>query len=93
MSDRRPDPDLLLAQVRDAEARVKRGKLKVFFGANPGVGKTFAMLEEARVKRAEGMDVVVGIVETHRRVETEALLTGLEVLPRRQVEYRGRHPA
>jgi two-component system sensor histidine kinase KdpD len=89
MSDRRPDPDLLLAQVRDAEARVKRGKLKVFFGANPGVGKTFAMLEEARVKRAEGMDVVVGIVETHRRVETEALLPGLEVLPRRQVEYRG----
>jgi two-component system, OmpR family, sensor histidine kinase KdpD len=89
MSDRRPDPDLLLAQVRDAEARVKRGKLKVFFGANPGVGKTFAMLEEARVKRAEGMDVVVGIVETHRRVETEALLPGLEVLPRRRVEYRG----
>jgi two-component system sensor histidine kinase KdpD len=89
MSDRRPDPDLLLAQVRDAEARAKRGKLKVFFGANPGVGKTFAMLEEARVKRAEGVDVAVGIVETHRRAETEALLTGLELLPRISLEYRG----
>ncbi|HEU5154281.1 MAG TPA: sensor histidine kinase KdpD, partial [Gemmatimonadales bacterium] len=89
MNDRRPDPDRLLAQVRDAEARAKRGKLKVFFGANPGVGKTFAMLEEARVKRLEGVDVVVGIVETHRRAETEALLTDLEVLPRKSLEYRG----
>ena len=66
-----------------------RGKLRVFFGMCPGVGKTYAMLSAARQRRAEGVDVVVGLVETHGRVETEALLAGLTVLPRRKLEYRG----
>ncbi len=86
---RRPDPDELLARVREEEARRARGKLKVFFGAAPGVGKTYAMLEAARARRAEGVDIVVGWVETHGRAETEALLEGLEVLPRRTLSYRG----
>ena len=86
---RRPDPDALLAQVRAEESRAGRGRLKIFFGASPGVGKTYAMLEEARAKRKEGLDVVVGVAETHGRAETEALLAGLEVVPRRQMEYRG----
>src|SRR5512135_467178 len=85
----RPDPEALLARVRAAEARAGRGHLKIFFGASPGVGKTYAMLEEARAKRRERVDVVVGLVETHGRPETAALLDGLEVLPRRTVEYRG----
>ena len=84
----RPDPDRLLAQVRDAQARARRGRLKVWLGAAPGVGKTFAMLTEAHRLRAQGVDVVVGIVETHGRAETERLLDGLETLPRRSVAYR-----
>ena len=89
MRDRRPDPDALLARVHEEERRASRGKLKIFFGASPGVGKTYAMLEEARAKRREGVDVVVGVVETHGRPETAALLDGLETLPRRSIEYRG----
>ncbi len=89
MADRRPDPDALLARVREEERRAGRGKLKIFFGASPGVGKTYAMLEEARAKRREGADVAVGVVETHGRAETTALLEGLELLPRRAVEYHG----
>src|SRR6266404_4268891 len=89
MPDRRPDPDELLVRVREQEARRTRGKLKVFFGAAAGVGKTYAMLEAARSQRAGGVDVVAGVVETHHRAETEALLAGLEILPRRRVEYRG----
>src|SRR5690242_2875947 len=89
MADRRPDPETLLAQVREQERRAGRGRLKIFFGASPGVGKTYAMLEEARAKRRDGVDVVVGVVETHGRPETSALLEGLEVLPRRPLEYRG----
>ena len=88
MSDSRPDPDALLARVQEEEARRRRGKLKVFFGAAAGVGKTYAMLEAAREQREDGVDVVGGYVELHGRVETEALLQGLEVLPRRAVEYR-----
>ena len=84
----RPNPDELLAQVKADEAQKKRGKLKIFLGYAPGVGKTYTMLEAARLKKKD-TDVVVGIVETHGRVETEALLRGLEVVPRRQVEYRG----
>ena len=79
----RPDPEQLLKRVQDEEARSQRARLKVFFGAAPGVGKTYAMLQEAHLKKAEGIDVVVGVVETHRRAETMALLEGLEVLPRR----------
>jgi two-component system sensor histidine kinase KdpD len=89
MSDRRPDPEALLARVREAQRREARGRLKIFFGASPGVGKTYAMLEEARAKQRDGVDVVVGIAETHGRVETAALLGGLELLPRRRVDYRG----
>jgi len=85
----RPRPEDLLEKIRAEEARAAKGLLKIFFGANPGVGKTFAMLEEARAKRAEGVDICVGLVETHGRPETAALLSGLEQLPRRTVEHRG----
>jgi two-component system, OmpR family, sensor histidine kinase KdpD len=84
----RPDPDDLLAQVKAEEEQSKRGKLKIFLGYAPGVGKTYTMLEAARLQKKD-TDVVVAYVETHKRVETEALLEGLEVVPRRQVEYRG----
>jgi len=83
----RPDPEALLKEVQREEA--KRGRLKIFLGYAPGVGKTYAMLNEAHVLKKRGEDVVVGIVETHGRSETGALLTGLEVIPRRRVEYQG----
>ena len=89
MSAPRPDPDTLLRRLQDERDRQLRGKLKVFLGASPGVGKTFSMLEAAQAKRADGLDVVVGIVETHGRTETARLVEGLEVLPRRTLEYRG----
>jgi two-component system sensor histidine kinase KdpD len=85
----RPDPDALLAQMKRKEARSARGKLKIFFGMSPGVGKTYAMLLAAREKQTEGCEVVVGIVETHGRKETEALLEGMPIMPRLQAEYRG----
>jgi two-component system, OmpR family, sensor histidine kinase KdpD len=85
----RPDPDALLAQLKRDEAKSTRGKLKIFFGMSPGVGKTYAMLQAARQKQAEGCEVVVGIVETHGRKDTEALLDGMPIMPRLQVEYRG----
>jgi two-component system sensor histidine kinase KdpD len=86
----RPNPDELLRRVVAAEAREKRGKLTVFFGAAPGVGKTYAMLEVARAEmEQEKRDVVIGIVETHGRYETGAQLLGLELLPRRKLHYRG----
>jgi two-component system sensor histidine kinase KdpD len=89
MPDNRPDPDTLLARMREEEAQRTRGKLKIFFGATAGVGKTYAMLEAAHARRKEGVDVVVGWVDTHGRGETEVLLAELEVLPRRSVAYRG----
>ncbi len=82
----RPDPDALLAAFR----RENAGRLKVFVGAAPGVGKTYAMLQNARRLKNEGVDVVIGLVETHGRAETSALVEGLEVLPRRRIEYHGR---
>jgi two-component system sensor histidine kinase KdpD len=85
----RPDPDALLAQLKREEAESARGKLKIFFGMSPGVGKTYAMLLAAREKQAEGCEVVVGIVETHGRKETEALLEGMPIMPRTQIDYRG----
>lgn len=85
----RPDPDKLLARVKQATEKPTRGRLKIFFGASAGVGKTYAMLEAAQQRRAEGIDVVVGYVEPHGRVETEALLDGLEQIPPRSVEYHG----
>jgi two-component system sensor histidine kinase KdpD len=84
--ERRPDPDALLALA----GKETRGRLWVFLGAAPGVGKTYAMLHRARALKADGVDVVVGLVETHGRAETAALLDGLEILPRRKVDYRGR---
>jgi two-component system sensor histidine kinase KdpD len=85
----RRDPEAFLQRAKEEEARRGRGKLKVFFGAAAGVGKTYAMLEAVRDQRAAGVDVVAGVVETHKRAETEVLLTGLEILPPRQVEYHG----
>jgi two-component system sensor histidine kinase KdpD len=89
MTQGRPDPDALLARIKEHEARQVRGKLKLFFGAAAGVGKTYAMLEAARERQAEEVDVVVGYVETHGRAETDALLQGLELLAPKLVEYRG----
>ncbi|AKM32444.1 two-component system sensor histidine kinase KdbD [Pandoraea faecigallinarum] len=86
----RPDPDELLGKLQRDEAREQRGRLKIFFGACAGVGKTFAMLQAARKLSEEGIDVVVGVLETHGREETARLLEGLEVLPQKPVEYRGR---
>ena len=78
MDPRRPDPDALLKRVQEEETRAARGKLKIFFGATAGVGKTYAMLEAAHEQKREGVDVVVGVVETHGRAETEALMEGLD---------------
>ena len=86
-SEHRPSPEALLAAARREESRV--GKLRIFVGAAPGVGKTYEMLQQAHARRKDGYDIVVGIVETHGRRETEALLEGLEVVPRRRVEYKG----
>jgi two-component system sensor histidine kinase KdpD len=89
MNDLRPDPDQLLATVNAEEARARRGKLRIFFGASAGVGKTYSMLEAARNVRASGSDMVIGYVEPHGRIETERLLEGLEQLPILPVHYGG----
>jgi two-component system sensor histidine kinase KdpD len=89
IDDQRPDPDELLLRIKHAEARKHRGKLKIFFGAAAGVGKTYAMLESAQVLRAEGVNVVIGYVEPHSRPETQALVEGLEAIPPRILDYRG----
>jgi two-component system sensor histidine kinase KdpD len=83
----RPSPEALLEAARREDSRI--GKLRIFVGAAPGVGKTYEMLRTARDRRKDGYDVVIGVVETHGRKETQALLRGLEVIPRRRVEYRG----
>lgn len=85
----RPNPDALLAAIQQGESRQRRGRLTVFLGMCAGVGKTYAMLEMAQRRKAEGVALVVAVAETHGRVETEALLEGLPVVPRRAVEYRG----
>ena len=85
----RPNPDALLAAIQKQEAARQRGRLKVFLGMSPGVGKTYAMLEAARRDLAAGRDAVIGYVETHGRKETDALTEGLPAVPRRTVEYRG----
>ncbi len=85
----RPDPDKLLAQIRSEEGTAHRGKFKIFLGYAAGVGKTYAMLEAAHQRSEEGVDVVIGIVETHGRKETESLLSGLEIIQRKQLDYRG----
>lgn len=85
----RPDPDALLAQMRAQERSAARGRLRIYFGASAGVGKTCAMLQEAHRLKEEGRQPLVGVVETHGRQETARLLEGLETLPPRQVEHRG----
>jgi two-component system sensor histidine kinase KdpD len=89
-SEQRPDPDLLLAMVKQQEAEAKRGKLRIYFGSSAGVGKTYAMLATARALKSEGRDVVIGVVETHGRTETAALLDDLEMLPPKIMAYRGK---
>src|SRR5262249_47667765 len=85
----RPNPDTLLAALQKENLRQNRGRLKVFFGMAPGVGKTYAMLEAARREKASGRDLVIGFVETHGRKETDALVEGLPQIPRLKLEYRG----
>ena len=87
--DFRPDPDTLLARVQGEERQKSRGKLKIFLGYIAGVGKTYEMLQAAHLRRREGIDVRIGYVETHGRPETDALLPGLALIPRKMVEYRG----
>jgi two-component system sensor histidine kinase KdpD len=89
MADKRPNPDALLTRVQAQERGFLRGKLKVFFGFSPGVGKTYAMLEAARVRQKEGVSVLIGVVETHGRQDTANLLAGLEVLPQQGIDYKG----
>src|SRR6202040_1565081 len=86
-SDQRPSPEALLEAARREEGRV--GKLRIFVGAAPGVGKTYEMLQTARARQKDGYDIVVGVVETHGRKETQALLEGLETVPKRRIEYKG----
>ena len=88
-SRNRPDPAQLLTQIEEDEQRGKRGKLKIFFGSSAGVGKTYAMLQEAQRRKAEGVDVVAGIIETHQRPETKQILEGLAQLPRLEIDHRG----
>ena len=88
--DQRPDPDALIARIREDAARALRGRLKIFFGASAGVGKTYAMLAAARLLRDGGRDVILGVVETHGRSETEAMAAGFERLPLRNVVVQGR---
>ena len=89
MEDERPDPDQLLAEMKAHEAAARRGRLRIYFGASAGVGKTFAMLTAARALRNEGKDVLVGVVETHGRKETEALIADLPVLPQVEFAFKG----
>jgi two-component system sensor histidine kinase KdpD len=89
VENQRPDPDALLRRVQAEEADQTRGKLKIFFGATAGVGKTYAMLQAAHEQQRDGIDVMIGWVETHGRAETEALVQGLPVLPSREVVYGG----
>src|SRR5689334_16081591 len=83
----RPNPDELLRNIQADEYARKRGKLKIFLGYAAGVGKTYAMLEAAHQRKEQGVDVVIGYIETHKRAETEELIRNLEILPRKQVEY------
>jgi len=89
-SEDRPDPDALLARVKQQESAAARGKLRIYFGSSAGVGKTYAMLVAAGKLRSEGSAVLIGVVETHGRTETSALLEGLPVLPLKTVSYRGK---
>ena len=89
MSDKRPNPDSLLERAREEEAQ-QNGKLKIYLGAAPGVGKTYSMLENARALREQGLDVVAGLVESHGRKEVDELLKSIELMPRKLVEYHNK---
>lgn len=88
-NEHRPDPDALLHALKKEEEHARRGKLKIFFGMSAGAGKTYDMLKSSHEARSNGIDVVIGYIETHKRPETEALVAGLEIVPRKKVEYRG----
>ncbi|MGY3175117.1 two-component system sensor histidine kinase KdpD [Pseudomonas sp. TE12234] len=90
MAEQRPDPDQLLALIRQEDEQAKRGRLKIFFGASAGVGKTYAMLSAAHTAKLQGIDVLIGVVETHGRAETEALIDGLESLPLKRIIDKNR---
>lgn len=87
--EKRPQPDELLKSIEAEEVKNRRGKLYIFLGMSAGVGKTYAMLEMAHKNIKEGIDVIIGIIETHQRPETEALLKGLSIVPRKKISYRG----
>jgi two-component system, OmpR family, sensor histidine kinase KdpD len=87
-TDNRPNPDDLLASLKDEEEKSKRGKLKIFFGMCAGVGKTYTMLQAAQIEKSKGADMVIGYVETHHRKETESLVEGLELIPRKEYTYK-----
>ncbi len=89
MLERRPSPESLLQRAHEEERQAQRGKLKIYFGAAPGVGKTYTMVKDAIANRAQGIDIIVGVVESHGRKEIDSLLKELEVLPRQQIDYRG----
>ena len=89
MDNQRPNPDELLVQIREEEKAKAGGKLKIFFGYAAGVGKTYAMLEAAREQASAGVDIVVGYVQPHARPETEMLMLGMEILPLKELEYKG----
>jgi two-component system sensor histidine kinase KdpD len=85
----RPDPDELLASIKFEENQSRKGKLKIFFGMCAGVGKTFSMLESANIDKKKGKDIIIGYIETHKRPETNALLKGFEIIPRKVINYKG----
>ncbi|MFH0842516.1 MAG: sensor histidine kinase KdpD [Bacteroidota bacterium] len=85
----RPDPDELLASIKFEEGQSTKGKLKIFFGMCAGVGKTYSMLESAHIEKSNGRDVVIGYVETHKRPDTNGLLKGFEIIPRKTIDYKG----
>ncbi len=90
MTDERPDPDQILDKIKAEQTRADRGKLKIFFGASAGVGKTYAMLTAAHEQFKQGRAVLIGVIETHGRSDTAALLDGIEQLPRKSLDYRGK---
>jgi two-component system sensor histidine kinase KdpD len=87
--ENKPDPDAILAAIRKQESMGRGGQLRIFFGMSAGVGKTYAMLKAAHSRQEEGVDIVIGIVETHGRKETDALVEGLPTIPKKRIEYRG----
>ena len=89
MTDERPDPDVLLSELQGSHASKGEGRLKIFLGMSPGVGKTYSMLLAGQTRREEGTDAVIGLLETHGRVETAAVAAGLPRVPRKVFEHRG----